>query len=88
MLKVYQYFLDGAAASWCTLKYSDFEDEIVCNYQIEHDEEIPQGKLIKLMHKLENMDIGDHLYFENMEFVCFEMEEDEFNTIREMGKWY
>jgi hypothetical protein len=83
MVKVYQIFLDGAAG-WCTCKPSDFEDEIVCHYCCEHDKEIPQGKLIKIMNDLNSMRVGDHIYFDNdMDFVCFEMEEDEFNRMDE-----
>lgn len=75
MLKVYQIFLDGAAG-WITMKPKDFEDEIVANYYLEYDREIPQGRLKKIMGQIENMDIGDNIKFDNMKFYCFEIEED------------
>lgn len=86
MLKVYQVFLDGAAG-WVTIKIEDFEPEIECNYHEEHDKEIPQGSLIKIMNDIRNMDIGDHIYFDNMEFVCFEMDENEFAGLKEFTGW-
>lgn len=84
MLTVYQVFLDGAAG-WVTMKPKDFEEEIVSNYYLEHDRNIPQGKFIEIMHEIESMNIGDHIYFDNMEFVCFEMEEDEFAGLKEFA---
>jgi hypothetical protein len=40
------------------------------------------------MNELNTMRIGDHVYFEDdMEFICFEMEEDEFNHMGEFSGW-
>jgi len=75
MMKVYQIFLDGASG-WRTVKPSDFEDEIISNYYLEHDKNIPQDKLKRVMNQIENMDIGDKITFENMDFWCFEVEEE------------
>lgn len=86
MLKVYQIILDGAAG-WITVKPDDFEIEIECTYLEENEKTISQGSLIKIMNNLRSMDIGDHIYFENMEFVCFEMEEDEFANLKEFTGW-
>jgi hypothetical protein len=86
MLTVYQIFIDGAAG-WWTVKPKDFEEEIISNYYLEHDREIPQGKLIKVMNDINHMKIGDHIYFDNMELVCFEMPEEDFAKTPEFMGW-
>ena len=76
-MKVYQIFIDGHTG-WYTLKPDDFEDEIVCNYFTEYVRDILPSELRRVINKIKAMAIGDHVYFENMEFVCFEMDENEF----------
>jgi hypothetical protein len=82
MVKVYQIFIDGAAG-WYTLKPSDFEDEIVDAYYLEHGRMITQGKLFKVMGDINKMNIGDNIEFENVKVYCFEIEEAAYNALNE-----
>jgi hypothetical protein len=82
MVKVYQIFIDGAMG-WYTLKPSDFEDEIIDAYFLEHSRHISKGKFIKIMQDINNMDIGDNIEFDNVRVYCFEIEEAAYNALHE-----
>ena len=77
-MKVYQIFIDEKAG-FKTVKTQDFEDEIIDAYRIEKDEDIPQGKLIKIMKTIDNMPVWSNVEFKDigLKFYCLDMSEDE-----------